>query len=52
MAEVLGIDGDEVSKLLSQMLLKGLIKMASGGTYVPSVSLINIIRKLNGGKDE
>ena len=52
MAEVLGIDRDEVSKLLSQMLLKGLIKMASGGTYVPSVSLINIIRKLNGGKDE
>lgn len=49
MTEVLGIDRDEVSKLLSQMLLKGLIKMTTGGLYTPSVSLINIIRKLNGG---
>ena len=49
MSEVLGIDRDEVSKLLSQMLLKGLIKMTTGGLYTPSVSLINIIRKLNGG---
>jgi hypothetical protein len=50
MQEVLGIDRDEVSKLLSQMLLKGLIKMSTGGLYSPSVSLINIIRKLNGGE--
>lgn len=50
MQEVLGIDRDEVSKLLSQMLLKGLIKMTTGGLYSPSVSLINIIRKLNGGE--
>ena len=47
MAEVLGIDKDTVSKLLSQMLLKGLIKMSTGGLYSPSVSLINIIRSLN-----
>lgn len=52
MAEVLGLDKDAVSKLLSQMLLKGLIKMTTGGLYTPSVSLINIIRKLNGGQDE
>lgn len=50
MQEVLGIDKDEVSKLLSSMLLKGLIKMTTGGLYTPSVSLINIIRKLNGGE--
>lgn len=49
MQEVLGIDRDEVSKLLSSMLIKGLIKMTTGGLYTPSVSLINIIRKLNGG---
>lgn len=49
MAEVLGLDRDAVSKLLSQMLLKGLIKMTTGGLYTPSVSLINIIRKLSGG---
>lgn len=49
MAEVLGLDRDEVSKLLSQMLLRGLIKMTTGGLYTPSVNLINIIRKLNGG---
>lgn len=47
MMEVLGIDKDAVSKLLSQMLLKGLIKMTTGGLYSPSVSLINIIRTLN-----
>lgn len=47
MAEVLGIDKDTVSKLLSQMLLKGLIRMSTGGLYSPSVSLINIIRSLN-----
>lgn len=47
MAEVLGIDKDTVSKLLSQMLLRGLIKMAAGGLYSPTVSLINIIRALN-----
>ncbi len=47
MVEVLGIDKDAVSKLLSQMLLKGLIKMSTGGLYSPSVSLINIIRSLN-----
>lgn len=47
MAEVLGIDKDVVSKLLSQMLLKGLIRMSTGGLYSPSVSLINIIRSLN-----
>lgn len=52
MAEVLGLDRDAVSKLLSQMLLKGLIKMTTGGLYTPSVSLINIIRKLNGGINE
>lgn len=52
MAEVLGLDKDTVSKLLSQMLLKGLIKMTTGGLYTPSVSLINIIRKLNGGNYE
>ena len=52
MQEVLGIDKDEVSKLLSSMLLKGLIKMTTGGLYTPSVSLINIIRKLNGGEYE
>jgi 5S rRNA maturation endonuclease (ribonuclease M5) len=52
MAEVLGLDRDEVSKLLSQMLLKGLIKMTTGGLYTPSVSLINIIRKLNGGESD
>jgi 5S rRNA maturation endonuclease (ribonuclease M5) len=52
MAEVLGLDKDAVSKLLSQMLLKGLIKMTTGGLYTPSVSLINIIRKLNGGNYE
>ena len=53
MAEVLGIDKDTVSKLLSQMLLRGLIKMAAGGLYCPTVSLINIIRSLNkpGGKE-
>lgn len=50
MQEVLGLDRDEVSKLLSAMLLKGLIKMTTGGLYTPSVSLINIIRKLNGGE--
>ena len=47
MMEVLGIDKDAVSKLLSQMLLKGLIKMTTGGLYSPSVSLINIIRSIN-----
>lgn len=52
MAEVLGMDRDGVSKLLSQMLLKGLIKMTTGGLYTPSVNLINIIRKLNGGDYE
>ena len=55
MAEVLGIDKDTVSKILSQMLLKGLIKMSTGGLYSPSVSLINIIRSLNkpgGGSHE
>lgn len=52
MQEVLGLDRDAVSKLLSQMLLKGLIKMSTGGLYTPSVSLINIIRKLNGGNYE
>lgn len=52
MAEVLGLDRDAVSKLLSQMLVKGLIKMTTGGLYTPSVSLINIIRKLNGGDYE
>lgn len=53
MAEVLGIDKDTVAKLLSQMLLRGLIKMHTGGLYCPSVSLINIIRALNkpGGID-
>lgn len=50
MAEVLGIDRDEVSKLLSQMLLKGLIKMTSGGLYSPSASLLSIIRSMNGGE--
>lgn len=55
MMEVLGIDKDTVSKLLSQMLLKGLIRMSTGGLYSPSVNLINIIRSLNtptGGNDE
>lgn len=47
MIEVLGISKDECAKLLSQMLLKGLIKMATGGLYSPTVSLINIIRSLN-----
>ena len=50
MAEVLGIEKDEVSKLLSQMLLKGLIKMTSAGLYTPSASLLSIIRSLNGGE--
>lgn len=49
MAEVLGLDRDAVSKLLSQLLVKGLIKMTTGGLYTPSVSLINIVRKINGG---
>ena len=52
MAEVLGLDRDAVSKLLSQMLLRGLIKMTTGGVYSPSVHLINIIRKMNGGNYE
>lgn len=55
MAEILGIDKDTTSKLLSQMLLRGLIKMTTGGMYSPSVSLINIVRALNkpgGGQDE
>ncbi len=52
MAEVLGLDRNEVSKLLSQMLLRGLIKMTTGGLYTPSVNLINIIRKLSGGNNE
>lgn len=52
MAEVLGLDKDAVSKLLSQMLLKGLIKMTTGGLYTPSVNLINIIRKISGGNYE
>ena len=52
MAEVLGLDRDAVSKLLSNLLMRGLIKMTSGGLYTPSVNLINIIRKLNGGNYE
>lgn len=52
MAEVLGLDRDAVSKLLSQLLMRGLIKMTTGGLYTPSVNLINIIRKLNGGSYE
>lgn len=47
MIEVLGISKDECAKLLSQMLLKGLIRMSTGGLYSPTVSLINIIRSLN-----
>lgn len=52
MQEVLGLDKDAVSKLLSQLLIKGLIKMTTGGLYTPSVSLINIVRKFNGGNHE
>lgn len=52
MAEVLGLDRDAVSKLLSNLLMRGLIKMTTGGLYTPSVNLINIIRKLNGGNYE
>lgn len=52
MSEVLGIDKDTVSKLLSDLLMKGLIKMTAGGLYSPSVSLINIVRRIEGEKHE
>ena len=48
MTEILGLDRDAVSKLLSQLLLKGLIRMTTAGLYTPSVSLINIVRKIKG----
>lgn len=52
MSEVLGLDRDAVSKLLAEMLVRGLIKMTTGGLYTPSANLINIVRKFNGGKYE
>lgn len=52
MGEVLGLDRDAVSKLLAEMLVRGLIKMTTGGLYTPSANLINIVRKINGGKYE
>lgn len=52
MAEVLGIDKDTVAKLLSELLMKGLIKMASSGMYSPSVGLINIVRRIEGETHE
>lgn len=42
--EVLGIDRTDASKLLSELLSRGLVKASSGGVYVPDKLLLDAAR--------
>lgn len=44
--EVLGIDGVEASKIVSDLLKRGLLKISGSGAYKPDKSLIDIAKQM------
>lgn len=46
--EVLGIDQYESSKMLSELLRRGLVKLTSSGAYAPDKLLIEITKQIGG----
>ncbi len=46
--EVLGIDQYEASKILSELLRRGLVKLTSSGAYSPDKMLIEITKQIGG----
>lgn len=46
--EVLGIERTESSKLLSELLRRGLVKLNNSGAYVPDKMLIEITKQMGG----
>jgi len=46
--EVLGIDQYEASKILSELLRRGLVKLTSSGAYAPDKMLIEITKQIGG----
>jgi hypothetical protein len=46
MREILGLSAEESSKLLSELLTRGLMKMSYQGTYQPDKVLVDITRQM------
>ena len=47
--EILGVSQDESSKLLSELLKRGLLKITASGAYAPNKMLIDIVKQIGGG---
>jgi hypothetical protein len=48
MQEILGIDKTEASKLLSELLRRGLVRLGNSGAYSPDKMLIEITKQIGG----
>ena len=46
MKEVLGIDAIEASKIISDLLKRGLLKVTGSGAYAPDKLLIEIAKQM------
>ena len=44
--EVLGIDSLEASKIISELLKRGLVRLSGSGAYVPDKMLIDIAKQM------